>query len=668
ESQSQFVAARIRQMIDTGETIRTAGSGEQPRSITFGDVAVLLRSRTRLPDLERFLTEYNIPYNVSAGIGFYSAQEIYDLTSYLTFLLDNTSDIDLLTILRSPFFGISENELYRIARAKGESFFDKLQNESLQSESEEVQYASAVLSSETQLSHKLTIPQLLNRILERTGWLAAHRQSPTADQRLANLRKLLGIAREFESRGFNSLYDFVERLKYLADAAREGQAMVEEESNSVKIMTVHAAKGLEFPVVVVPFCDAKSRAHAQLIVNDQVGILPGFGIGNPPKEFQLYRELEDMSEQAEVGRLFYVACTRAMDKLILTTTSKKPGGKKTTRNFTDILSSTMDLSSPPSDGFYHLAGVDVVVHTIGPEVTPVPTAEIVSTPKPGKFFLNRIPGYIGGEIYSATLLQTFRLCPTKYFLSYRLGMRGLERRLRPESNEDYTDAILSTAKGQLIHSILQIAVARSSTDQSSIRIFAENTVSAGVVSELTGQGRENLVRRITENAVAAIETLKSLARLDNAFPEQTVTRKIGDDFITGTLDLIVADDEGLHVFDYKTNRLDKGLDRIYSDYETQMKLYALLCSKLKAEQNEFDATIIFTREPNKYIRRVYAKSQLAEFEGELRSMIGQIKALETPDGRFPSEDLLPTVTQHCPECEYFAEHGCLMKREAIGTR
>jgi len=120
--QAEFTAARIRQMIDSREKIKAARENEREREVCYGDVAILLRTRARLTLLEEALAKYGVPYLVSAGIGFYSAQEIFDLTNYLTFLLDNSAEVALLTVLRSPFFGISDNELYSVRPGRRREF------------------------------------------------------------------------------------------------------------------------------------------------------------------------------------------------------------------------------------------------------------------------------------------------------------------------------------------------------------------------------------------------------------------------------------------------------------------------------------------------------------------------------------------------------------------
>jgi len=700
ERQALFLASRIREMVDGNETIKDANLRERTREIRFGDIAILLRSRSRLEIIEKALNEKSVPYSVTSGIGFYSAQEIFDLTNYLTFLLDNNADISLLTVIRSPFFGISEDELFEASLCRGETFFEKLQASAESGNaSDEVRYAVSVLNDEIQLAHRFTIPQLINRILERTGWLGAYQLSATAGQRIANMRKLLSIAREFEGRGFNNLYDFVERLKYLKDTAREGQAAVEETADVVKIMTVHAAKGLEFPVVIVPFCEATAGRRRSLIVNDQIGVLP-FINNEVPAELCLYRRIETRNEQAEIARLFYVACTRAMDRLILTTVPKRANSSEL-NSFAEIISRSFDISSPPESGQYEFPGgkvrvvaeIPVAYHEskIGGNT---PAADVPSAQKQeprrqtlesltdstrdrserfssARIFLDPILADVDGEIYSATLLQTFKLCPSKYFLRYRLGMPEPGTggwRLKAENRlEEHDDSILSTVKGEIIHAVLHDLLTRGSYDEAEIVKTSEQTVSSRLGNLPNKEEAEKLLSQIVENSQNAISTLGKILKSGNLRLEETITRKFRNDYFTGTLDLLVEDENGFHIFDYKTNRLDKGMDKIYSDYEIQMKFYASLCSELKPEQESFDVTIIFTREEGKYLTKNYSRKEIEDFENDLEGMIQKIKSIEPTGGSYPSRsnNNLPTSTPHCDECEYYVgelERECLLKR------
>ncbi len=678
EEQSLFLASRIREMVNGNEMIRDVKLNEETRKIKYGDTAILLRSRSRLETIEKALNERSVPYSVTSGIGFYSAQEIFDLTNYLTFLLDNNADISLLTVLRSPFFGISEDELFKASLCKGDALFGKFQ---VFAESEkapdEVKYAVSVLNDEIQLAHRFTIPHLINRILERTGWLGAYRLSSTGEQRIANMRKLLSIAREFEGRGFNNLYDFVERLKYLKDTAREGQAAVEETADVVKIMTVHAAKGLEFPVVIVPFCEATTIRRQNLIINDQVGVLP-FISNEVPAELSLYQRFEKQNEQAEIARLFYVACTRAMDRLILTTAPRKPEVHNA-NSFAEIIAKSFDISSPPESGYYQYPGgrvhivseIPVAYHeaNIGERKKKSGDGSVASLP--AQIFLDPIPADIDGEIYSATVLQTFKLCPTKYFLRYRLGMPAAEKGSRRQETgnglDEYDDSILATVKGEMIHAVLHDVLSKREYDEAEIVKAAALVVNGYFGNSLGKEESEKLISRVVENVRNAIATLKSISKMDRLYLEETITRKFGSDYLTGTLDLLAEDENGFHVFDYKTNRLERGTEEIYSDYEIQMKFYSSLCSRLKPEQESFDVTIIFTREGGKYLTRNYSRKAIEDFENDLEGMIRKIKSIEPVGGLYPpaNNENLPISTPHCGECEYYVgefEKECLLKR------
>ncbi len=680
DAQALFVAARIRQMVSSPENIRSGKDQEREREVRYADIAILLRTRAKLKVLEDAMTKYGVPYVVSAGTGFYSAQEIFDLTNYLTFLLDNSADVPLLAVLRSPLFGISENELYAMSLVKGENLFERLLVFAGSTDAgNEVRYASSVLKDEIGLAQRDTIPQLINRILERTGWLGAYSLSPTADQRIANLRKLLGIAREFEGRGFNNLYDFVERIRYLKETAREGQAPAEEESDAVKIMTVHAAKGLEFPVVFVPFCDQTARRNLSMIVDSHVGILPFIGDDVPPS-LSLYKQLESVHEHAEIARLFYVACTRAMDKLVLATSTKK--SVSTMNSFTDILAKTIDLAEVPTDDHIECGGGRVKAYSSVPNVYPDKVSESPKEVELGDIFLGPVPANIDGEIYSASVLQTYRLCPTKYFLRYRLGMPVPERRDKvPESGnrrtesgnlevnaglpspdsalrlDEYDDTILATVKGQLVHSVLEHVIRSGDTSGVAVQAAAGHAVSSMVEQALSDAARSGLIDAVAKNAGNALVTLSEIAGEGTRYTEQTITRRFDSDFLTGTLDLLIEDEKGYHIYDYKTNRLEKSREEIYEGYEIQMKLYASLCGNLKPGQHEIDVTILFTREVGAYLRRAYSRSDISEFEVEIREMLDGIKRLENEEGTFPSADRLPTLSPHCGECDYFVDKG-----------
>lgn len=652
ELQSHFVAARIKEMVTSGEeVIRNIGGEEVLSKIEYNDIAILLRTRTYLENLEDALGKYKIPYIVVSGRGFYSSQEISDLTNYLTFLQNPYSDVSLLTVLRSPFFGISDEELYHISNAAGDCLFEKLKNFSLSNTaSEEVKYAFLVLHEEVQFAYRLSIPQLLDRILERSGWLSvdfsAGGVGSMDTQRLANLKKLKEIARDFEARGFSSLYDFVERIKDLKETDDEGQASLEEESNAVKILTIHSAKGLEFPIVFLPFCNTGVETKRKVIVNDDVGIIPIFNEGIP-KEFALYKKLEEINEKAEVSRLFYVACTRARERLILTTAERT---KK--MSFGEILKEKIDLNSIPDRDYLDCNGVRVLFHRSIPEVKAIEESKGESHIQVNNIRIDGLLASVDGEIYSATVLQTYRLCPTKYFLRYRVGLPTPEIVWDRDESSEFNDEILSTIKGRVIHKALQNLVAKLPVvDDRMIAVEVRNAILSESNIRFDQTKESEPIIDIEHNVANALGSLRKLNLNGQIYVEQTITQKFGDDYLTGTIDLLIESERGFQVIDYKTNRIDRNIEEIYRDYEVQMKVYALLCKLVNPGQHSVQTLLVFTRKQNLVVSKSYSNRELDAFADELRGLINELKSLELNIGK------LPTSTNHCKECEFYSREG-----------
>gem|GEM_PF-4134142 len=660
ELQSNFVAARIKKMVMTGEKISKNIDGEEVLSrIEYGDIGVLLRTRAYLKNLENALKKYNIPYVVASGRGFYSSQEVLDLTNYLNFLQDTYSDVSLLTVLRSPMFGISDEELYHISNAAGESLFEKLNNFSLSgSASEEVMYASRVLQEEIQFAYRLNIPQLLDRILARTGWLAADfsvgANHTRETQRLANLRKMKEIARDFEARGFSSLYDFVERLEDLKEEGNEGQASIEETSNVVRVLTIHSAKGLEFPVVFLPFCNTGVETKRKVIVSDDVGIIPIFDQGIP-KEFALYKKLEEINERAEVSRLFYVACTRAKDKLILTS------GERTKKmSFGEILKEKADLNSIVGD-YLECNGAKVFVYGSIPETETAGGSGVKPNIEVGNVRIEGLSANVDGEIYSATVLQTFKLCPTKYFLRYQIGLPTPEIVWDEDENSEFSDEILSTIKGRVIHKALQNLLPQlSKVDDDMIAISVRNAILLESNIRVDQDKISNTIIDIRQNVANAIETIRRLNFKGQMYVEQTITQRFWEDYLTGTIDLLLENENGFQIIDYKTNRIDRDIEKIYEDYEIQMKMYALLCRLINPYQKSVQATLVFTRKKGLAFSKSYHVEELEGFASELRALIRELKSLKFNAGSFP------TSTNHCKRCEYYSREmtKCLFEKKS----
>ena len=173
----------------------------------------------------------------------------------------------------------------------------------------------------------LPISLLIRQVVNETGMLSVLSVGPHGSQRWANYEKLLDIAREFDKSSFVKLSNFLEQIEIMiVEEDREDQATIEHTNDCVQIMTVHASKGLEFPVVILPDLHYPVRTDVEPLIDAEVGI--GISPKNPSKNFdksapattEFIKTRLINRQLAEEKRLFYVAATRARDRLILSAT------------------------------------------------------------------------------------------------------------------------------------------------------------------------------------------------------------------------------------------------------------------------------------------------------------------------------------------------------------
>jgi ATP-dependent helicase/nuclease subunit A len=321
EAEARLIARRIKEIID-GDAIVCDEDGCLKRAGP-GDFALLFQASTNFETYEQALADADIPYVTTAGRGFYDRQEIVDLSNLMAFLASPTDDLHLAAVLRSPMFALSDETLFRM-RLRGGMLWDALRDDSIEipdDEREAVRFAREVLTRLREKAGRMSASQVIEAAIEETGYLATLMMLPKGERRVANIEKFFEQARALPRLTLLEIVSRIENLKIRE--AREGEATIEE-SGAVRIMTVHKAKGLEFPIVWIvdaSYGGGRDRdlaaAHQEFGLAVNVKSDSASGDELQPAFFKMIKSIEARAEQSEKKRLLYVAATRARDHLIV---------------------------------------------------------------------------------------------------------------------------------------------------------------------------------------------------------------------------------------------------------------------------------------------------------------------------------------------------------------
>jgi ATP-dependent helicase/nuclease subunit A len=305
---------------------------------------------------EAALRSQGLDYYLVGGRAFFAQQEIYDLLNLLRTLENPQDGVSLAGVLRSPFCCLSDEALFVLARHP-EGLWAGLLDEGLDARLPIDQRAPTArarrqLPRWRSLKDRLPIAGLLNAVFADSGYDAAMRFEFLGERKLANLWKLLDLARTFDRSGLFGLAEFIERLGDLVqNQAREEQAAtLPEASNVVRLMTIHQAKGLEFPIVIVPDVSAIFGGSARPAVewDPTLGCVTRPPADEEPPPFsalgwRLWKARDEMEEWQEDLRTLYVACTRAEDQLVLS--AALPEDVPPTNAWMQVLLERFDLAT-----------------------------------------------------------------------------------------------------------------------------------------------------------------------------------------------------------------------------------------------------------------------------------------------------------------------------------
>ena len=319
--EARIAAERIADFLQNAEVIEGDGARRPARA---GDCAILLSSFSkRAPYFAEALGRAGIPAQSAGADDFFGAIEISILISLLRVIDNRRQDIPLIAVLRSPLFAFDADDLARVRLcAPGQDFCTALERAAATGDVKSADFLARLDAFES-ASRDMTVAQLLRYVMNETGAAGVFAALKDGARRTARLETLLATAHAFERGGARGLYRF---LVHLDDRMTEGEPPVTPFAGAgVQLMSIHKAKGLEFPLVVVP--DLGKRFNSE-DTRGRVLFHEGMGLGLTLREPARRIEYKSASKQAiaaairaegldEEMRKLYVALTRAKQRLVL---------------------------------------------------------------------------------------------------------------------------------------------------------------------------------------------------------------------------------------------------------------------------------------------------------------------------------------------------------------
>ena len=564
----KHVTARI---FELHETLRV---GNPPRPVRWSDFAVLLRTHDQVSRFAATLREAEAPYQLSAGRGFFQAPEVRDLVHFLRILRNPRDEIGLAAVLRSPLVGLSDEALLRM-KLKARNLAEALHNPPIL----DGQDAKKLESFRQRFAYCRRVREdqpadlLLTRLLAESGYEAWLLTRPGGLQQAANVQKLLSIIRAFPRARDLPFAALIERLEKMQQVGTpETEASVPDSAeDAIHLMTMHAAKGLEFPVVFLPAISRGQRFDTDPLLfspTDGIGISwldAATGESFSDAAHRAIREKRKDQERNESDRLFYVAMTRAEEHLVLSASFKTTLSSKGKEGIRVEHWSKYVRDSLAID-FQQMDQQPVVEQRDGWRFRIFRTTQDPATVRPvlahplesSVAWVERAePGDQSDSETAVTSVALFAECPRRYYLSRYLGFaearlargRAAESTASDDALPGEPDETDATELGHQVHAALAGALPLDSISGETLRLV---------------------------ETFQASELGKRTAAAETAVREQHLTFAIGGHLLRGQIDLWFEQDGRSVLVDYKTDQVspEEAPERLRT-YGLQLQLYSL---------------------------------------------------------------------------------------------
>jgi ATP-dependent helicase/nuclease subunit A len=625
EREAGAIAATIAEKVEAGKW-------------EYGDVVLLFRAMSAAEIYEAALRRRRIPCSSIGGRGFLKRTEVADLMATLRYAKDPDDKVSMLTLLRSPIVSLSDDELATMAGEDGYGLPSSIAREP----------RLALINELPSMAEHMRPSEILRRVINESGlellWAGLDRSGAA----IANMDRLVTIARDLEREVPTTLSDFTYYMREMRErGARMGDVPPESAGGgSVRLMTVHAAKGLEFPVVFLPDLARKPPARSKqwIFSRGDAGAAGGvaFKERDPGKPFgsrvatERFKRLsgdETARDGMESKRLLYVAMTRAIDSLVIPVHE----GIKDKGTWHGWLKESLAKEKVGRSAPKKTKAVRSGEEGLG----------VVEAYRPKE--------YSGGSAMrlSVSQLDSYSVCPMQYYLKYVLGLPA------SEVTRDEPERLEPNVYGSIVHAML----ARASED--------EEELAAAARSECLVQGvsaGEKRMKDFMGDARAAIRLAgqKEIAKGARELPFEI---RAGASTISGTIDWLKPVGGGLEIVDYKTGTEKKAkLEGKAEQYEVQMQAYSLAAETI-AGQDVVATTLVFpaandvVRREMTPARRKAARSNIETIVAGIEARDYEINPEQIPPSRAGSRRVDTELSRSIkvkPPCE-----GCIYKRNGM---
>jgi ATP-dependent helicase/nuclease subunit A len=612
EIEAEFLAERVSEMIDNEDYL--IEEDNKKRKIEPGDISFLFQALSNVELYENALLKRYISVNVVNGRGFYEQQVVLDIINLIKVIENNYRDFELVGLLRSPFCGLNDNELYKINKRKNNHLWDYLiQNEFKDfpvDKKKNIKKFLELINTGRNLKDVKNPYLLIKEVIEKSNYKESLKANNNYKQKWANLSKVLAQIKNIyleQNCSLKEVLEFYQKNK--ENETREGQAEVKSKEGAVQLMSVHQSKGLEFPVVVIPDIQRGLIHHnsiPDILIDNKAGL--GLKISTEEESLgtPLYNRLKEAEKEMELYekiRLLYVAMTRAEDKLILSgyTKNNRKLSFEESKNWLDWLATYLNkeefTENETIKRVYNNQDVILNINIIKDNnfITDLQfnkqskgkNTDLSIEDWDNKASWEQIAPKIKKvekksvthkEEISVTGLLDYQKCPRLYYLRHlkripELGSLGIIKNKNNETKSKMDPLV----KGTIIHRLYEFTGIEEDPGK-----YFDQVVNEMNLSEIEDSEKTELVKIIENYQAREKEYLKAKPLLEENYHEKQFVLNYEGFNLRGTIDNIYIYQNGeLEIVDFKTNNIEKNeIESKSEEYRLQLESYALAASKL----------------------------------------------------------------------------------------